>query len=162
MIKYNTINDSDFGIYLIGSQSYNNNISNNYNISSNDLDGIYITGDNSNDIFNNTITWNGRTGINCTSSTEPTIKSNDIENNTWYGVWSGGGSDPVINYNNIANNGAVDGYGVYNNDDEIEIDAKDNWWGDASGPYHPTKNPTGTGDEVSDDVEFEPYSDHKI
>jgi hypothetical protein len=115
-----------------------------------------------NDIFDNVIIWNDRAGINCSSHSDAAIKSNDIENNTWYGVWSGDESDPVINYNNIANNGAVDGYGVYNNDDEIEIDAKDNWWGDESGPYHPTKNPTGSGDEVSNYVEFEPYSDHKL
>ena len=33
-----------------------------------------------------------------------------------------------------------------------------NWWGDASGPYHPFLNPDGLGDAVSDHVEFEPWN----
>jgi len=37
------------------------------------------------------------------------------------------------------------------------LDARFNWWGDASGPYHPTLNPLGQGDEVSDGVDFDPW-----
>ncbi len=37
------------------------------------------------------------------------------------------------------------------------LDARYNWWGDPSGPYHPTLNPTGRGDHVSDNVLFEPW-----
>lgn len=37
-------------------------------------------------------------------------------------------------------------------------DATDNWWGAASGPYHPTLNPLGLGNAVSDNVAFEPYA----
>ena len=36
-------------------------------------------------------------------------------------------------------------------------DATNNWWGAASGPYHPTLNPGGTGSEVSDNVLFDPW-----
>jgi len=36
------------------------------------------------------------------------------------------------------------------------LDATENWWGDASGPYHPEKNPDGKGDDVSDGVKFDP------
>jgi hypothetical protein len=32
-----------------------------------------------------------------------------------------------------------------------------NWWGNASGPYHATLNPTGTGGSVSDYVDFDPW-----
>jgi len=38
------------------------------------------------------------------------------------------------------------------------IDARNNWWGDASGPFHSTVNPTGTGNSVSDHVAFLPWS----
>lgn len=38
------------------------------------------------------------------------------------------------------------------------VQAAANWWGDPSGPYHPTRNPDGLGDSVSDDVEFEPWN----
>ena len=32
-----------------------------------------------------------------------------------------------------------------------------NWWGDASGPYHPDTNPEGQGNEVSDNVDYYPW-----
>lgn len=37
------------------------------------------------------------------------------------------------------------------------VDARFNYWGDSTGPYHPTLNPSGLGDEVSDSVLFEPW-----
>lgn len=37
------------------------------------------------------------------------------------------------------------------------IDATNNWWGSASGPYHATLNPSGTGNDVSDYVDFTPW-----
>jgi parallel beta-helix repeat protein len=37
------------------------------------------------------------------------------------------------------------------------VDATGNWWGVQSGPYHPTLNPGGTGNPVSDHVLFEPW-----
>ena len=42
---------------------------------------------------------------------------------------------------------------------EYTINAKDNFWGHESGPYHPSKNPTGKGDNVSDFVDFLPWLD---
>lgn len=36
-------------------------------------------------------------------------------------------------------------------------DADNNWWGDASGPYHDPSNPAGLGDGVTDNVDFEPW-----
>jgi parallel beta-helix repeat protein len=155
-ITNNNILNNENGIYL--PSSWNNNISF-CNISSNDLNGIYLTGNYLNEIFANTITRNNRTGINCTSSSDPTIKSNDIENNTWYGVWSEGGSDPVINYNNICNNGGGSsgpGYGVFNKDSGVEIDAQHNWWNDADGPTG--QGPGDDGDKVSRWVDYDPYS----
>jgi len=40
---------------------------------------------------------------------------------------------------------------------ENEIDATCNWWGDITGPYHPTENPIGIGCEVTDNVIFLPW-----
>ncbi len=48
------------------------------------------------------------------------------------------------------------GYGVYNNS-SLDIDARYNDWGDPTGPYHPTLNPSGRGDGVSDHVIFDPW-----
>lgn len=35
--------------------------------------------------------------------------------------------------------------------------AENNWWGAASGPWHPSLNPDGQGDTVSDWVDFDPW-----
>ena len=41
-----------------------------------------------------------------------------------------------------------------NNSTANMIDATQGWWSevDGSGPYHPTTNPAGTGEEISDNV----------
>jgi hypothetical protein len=38
------------------------------------------------------------------------------------------------------------------------VDARYNWWGDETGPYHPIENPGGLGDAVSDHVDFAPWN----
>jgi len=59
-------------------------------------------------------------------------------------------------YGNTATVGTVttDDYGIWNQDTTNVVPAKHNWWGDASGPYHATTNPTGTGDKVSTYVTY--------
>jgi len=57
-----------------------------------------------------------------------------------------------INYNDIVDNTL----GLVNNDTGT-LNATYNYWGHASGPYHPTTNPNGLGDNVSDNVEFVPW-----
>jgi hypothetical protein len=57
------------------------------------------------------------------------------------------------NHNNISGN---DVFGVYNGGNGT-LNAICNLWGTASGPYHPTANPDGTGDDVSDNVVFAPW-----
>ncbi len=37
-------------------------------------------------------------------------------------------------------------------------DARDCWWGDSSGPFHLQLNPDGMGDQVGDNVLFEPWA----
>ncbi len=91
-------------------------------------------------------------GIGCFESS-PTIDSNTITNNNGGGI-SCSTSTPTIHYNNIVDN---IGHGVENRDSTITLNATNNWWGDATGPYHPTANPGGLGDTVSDYVDFEPW-----
>jgi len=70
-------------------------------------------------------------------------------------VYSGTDVTPLcINYNNFD---GTNNYGVWNNDADDTIDATNNWWGDATGPYHPLTNPSGSGDEVSDNVAYDPW-----
>ncbi len=40
----------------------------------------------------------------------------------------------------------------------IQVDARNNWWGDSTGPYHPQLNPDGLGDEVGDNILFDPWT----
>jgi hypothetical protein len=71
----------------------------------------------------------------------------------------------VIRYNNIFDNV---NYGVWVNTALVTepVDALFNWWGDPTGPYHPTSwmygsetitNPDGLGDEVTDLVLYDPW-----
>jgi hypothetical protein len=59
----------------------------------------------------------------------------------------------VVHSNNIAGN---TGYGV-NNAGSGTLNATCNWWGSACGPTH-ASNPGGTGDRVSNNVTFNPWS----
>jgi hypothetical protein len=40
---------------------------------------------------------------------------------------------------------------------EILADMRDNWWGDASGPYHPEENIEGRGEAVGTNILYEPW-----
>jgi parallel beta-helix repeat protein len=64
------------------------------------------------------------------------------------------GHSPQVHENSIAGNG---GYGARNDDAAVPVAAENNWWGDPSGPYHPTQNPGGLGDPVGDNVVFVPW-----
>jgi hypothetical protein len=98
-------------------------------------------------------------GIHLVSSVaSANITSNTVENNVL--VDSGihieaavDASKVQVHYNNIEGNIA---YGIFNGGTGI-LDARYNWWGDQSGPYHPAINPTGLGDKVSDYVSFIPW-----
>jgi hypothetical protein len=55
----------------------------------------------------------------------------------------------------------IDGNGVglaITGVDPSTADARHNWWGHESGPFHPALNPSGLGDDVGDGVLFEPWS----
>lgn len=46
------------------------------------------------------------------------------------------------------------GFGIYSED---ELDARNNFWGDSTGPYNALHNPSGLGDSVSNQVLFDPW-----
>ncbi len=71
-------------------------------------------------------------------------------------------SMPVINRGNwgctIHDNVFQDnGFAIYTEWSGNSIDARFNWWGDSSGPFHYWNNPNGHGDEVGDGVQFSPW-----
>jgi parallel beta-helix repeat protein len=129
----------------------------------------------------NTFSNNAGTGITVNNSS-PAIQNNSINNNTGSGIYLEGatsaanifnnriyrnnpgiqcvsGANPLIggssaNGNEILNN---TNFGVLNTTSTLTVNATYNWWGNSSGPYHPTANPSGTGNSVSDYVDFAPY-----
>ncbi len=125
-------------------------------------DGIYCS-NSSSTISGNTISNLSGSGISCNNSSTLTISENTIMENV-NGICSSSSSNPLINNNNIYNN---TNYGVYNADASLAINAENNWWGDASGPYDPNDgspdyNPDGKGDKVSDFVIYRPWLAHGI
>jgi hypothetical protein len=69
------------------------------------------------------------------------------------GIWVAGDARPRLTNDQIAANP----FGVRNVSPATFVDARFNWWGDASGPYHPALNPQGKGNAVSDRVLFVPW-----
>ena len=84
------------------------------------------------------------------------VSNSTVAYSAGHGVYAGSSTTGVtIQNSNIYDNS---GFGVYNANTATTLGAENNWWGDASGPYHATLNPSGTGDEVSDNVDFDPWS----
>jgi parallel beta-helix repeat protein len=105
-----------------------------------------------------------------------------IEGNAFYENYVGIGSDGLSNVsilNNTFADNEYEGWGSSSVGANVEahenrfngnngtavahysgqpIDATNNWWGHKSGPYHPITNPTGKGDDVSDNVLFDPWT----
>jgi uncharacterized repeat protein (TIGR01451 family) len=74
--------------------------------------------------------------------------------NNWTGVWVAGNSNVIVTESRIANNRD---YGVQNYSAPKLVDARYNWWGHATGPQHPSQNPSGQGNAVTDKVMFTPW-----
>jgi len=96
--------------------------------------------------------WNNYYGAIKVLGGNVSVRNTRIANNTPYGIYRDSGAINV-SYSAIYNNTS---YGVYNIQSP-SINAQNNYWGDPSGPYHPTQNPSGRGDRVSDNVNFRPW-----
>ena len=70
------------------------------------------------------------------------------------GVWVGGASNVMVTRSQFASNRD---FGVQNYSSPNDVDARHNWWGHSSGPHHPTSNPAGQGDNVTDGVRYDPW-----
>jgi|GEM_PF-2959167 len=99
------------------------------------------------------------------ASTGNIIEDNLIANNATYGVHvfdvlenvvPPGAFSLVINYNAIVGNAA---YGILNIDNAVIVDARYNWWGDPNGPGDVGP---GTGDDVSEWVDYEPWLEEPL
>ena len=91
-------------------------------------------------------------GIYMTNATAwPLIVDSELTGNKW-GVYSSN-SNPAIMNTKITGNATA---GVTNVSTSVDVDARDNWWGLATGPTH-SSNPRGTGDKISVHVLYNPW-----
>jgi hypothetical protein len=100
-------------------------------------------------IISNASGWMGD-GICCVLSTV-FVDSCTISINDGDGLYCAANSNVEIHNCNITGN---TDYGVYNEDNSSYVDATYNWWGDPSGPAGVGP---GTGDAVSQYVEYDPW-----
>jgi len=95
----------------------------------------------------------GRAVLCSGTNARPSIFCNEIADNS-IGIFCQSAAAPRVHYNAIVNNTL---YGVQNIYAGLTVDAENNWWGDQTGPYHPTLNLPGLGNPVSDYVDFDPW-----
>jgi len=94
------------------------------------------------------------------SGTQATLTGNTIINNSTgiaVGYNASDASTVVAHNNNISNNST---YGISSTNPLVN--AENNWWGSATGPFHATLNPLGTGNPVSDNIDFNPWIEEEI
>jgi len=87
-----------------------------------------------------------------------TIERNTITDNVWGIEFSPGTTGSIaVTYNNLEGNT----YGLVNDESGLTVDARNNWWGNASGPADAVKlgatGYTAYGDSVSASVDYEPW-----
>jgi len=90
-------------------------------------------------------------GIDISHSSPNVLNSRITENAT--GIRANGLA-PILDHNAIAGNSL---YGVQNISTTDTIDARNNCWGDPTGPFHPITNSDGKGNQVSDRVKYNPW-----
>jgi len=138
----------------------------------NSWNGISISDSDITTICNSTI-YNNTDGINSYTSLKTYVARSAIFNNSDDGLYASESLSVVVNCNFTKNNYGIYSYksifivkycSIENNEiygtysDSLSIfNATENWWGSETGPYHWSLNPTGTGDTVTDHVEFDPW-----
>ncbi len=106
-------------------------------------------------IMGNTITGSVL-GVFVDNGGTPSITGNTIQGNQ-IGIRFRdiGGSQPNIQGNTISGNSQL-GFQMVGINGTVRV--RFNYWGSNLGPYHPSLNPTGAGDPVSDRVDFIPWT----
>lgn len=121
--------------------------------------GLDTGNDDSSLVRRNIISSNiNASGVTCGRNNKSLIDSCIIVDNEGGGVYLEVTGNTILRHNNIINN---PGYAVLNVSSSW-LNAKDNWWGDASGPFHPDSNPSGLGDTVSNYVSFYPWLNEPV
>ena len=120
---------------------------------------LYIV-NNSTPVDSSFVSYSSTDGIVSYNNAAPTITATEAHHNASYGFAAWSPSNPVYHYNNIHDN--TNG-GLWNGN-TITLNATNNYWGAASGPFKNQGTPqnlTGTGNKIylnsSGDVTFQPF-----
>jgi large repetitive protein len=92
-------------------------------------------------------------GLQTVGTSQPVFIGLSLLDNT-VGLEASEDAQPTLTGSEVRGNADV---GVRNLSSQI-VHAADNWWGNASGPTDPVANPAGTGDAVTAEVEYVPFS----
>ena len=82
-----------------------------------------------------------------------TVITSSVQDNGHVGIEVDGGT-VTVEGSSISGNAS---FGIENTSPTPVVQAAYNWWGHPSGPYHPSTNPGGLGDRVSDGVAYDPW-----
>lgn len=94
-------------------------------------------------------------GMSIDGAVSVTVVDNSFIDNGYEGLGVG---PPAVTSLTIAGNCFSGNTSGLTNWQSVEVDAGNNCWSDAGGPYNPTSNPDGLGDSVSDNVIYEPWT----
>jgi len=153
VIQDNIYMGNKYGIRL---ESNKNCIISN-NILVNNFNGIQIEFSGHCQIANNTISLNKEFGVHLTeNSMNNMLISNNITGNT-IGIFVSTFS--MNNYATLNDISVNKDFGIEVADsNHFLIFAMNNWWGSPTGPYHPIKNKNGKGNEITNYVDFDPWT----
>jgi len=148
-ILNNTISSNADGILLYGTNSSGVTISNNI-VLSNNQSGIQLNANAYKNlaILHNNISANDMGFYISGLANQTYIANNSISYNS-IGLLYSGGQDHQAHWNDIYNNSM--GMDVSSDAPGMIVNATYNYWGDPSGPYHASLNPSGKGNPVGGD-----------
>lgn len=157
IIEMNSVDGGDTGILLYGSR---NNI-----LKRNTCSGAVETAIDLTYVGNSILTLNiigegNGIGISVLQSHTSTIVNNTIFGNDLAIRYRESSGTGTAWYNNIIDNTDFGITSEFNNN--RDVNAEHSFWGASSGPYHPTTNPSGAGDRITDHVEYQPHSDTSL
>jgi len=151
VISNSTFHQNEMSGILIVDSNFagieNNSLQNNKN-------GIEITGSHYGTMCYNDFKYN-KNGIELWDSNHAIIFENNIYNNT-NGIYIQSLSMNINAQGNFIFNNSLYGIIAWNNENHA-INSKYTWWGDDSGPFHYRNHTNGSGDKVSDFVDFDPW-----
>lgn len=147
----------------------------------NNEDGIGIKDGERNTITGNNITGNAN-AIYLLTTRENLITRNTVHGNSDRGIFIRGSQSNTLNDNSIMQNpmgivlnsylsthssgNLINGNVICDNQEsgmdasvngDVTVDATDNFWGHATGPFNQDSNPGGKGDNVTDFIDFDPW-----